>query len=273
MGNIEEWARKWLENQRHEGKKCLEIKMQGSNCYVYHSTNRYDKAIKKGRKVSKYLGKLDKEKGFIPKGQNKRAVAGPRTITEYGNSMLLHEMMKDIKPLLKEGFSDHWATPFACVIFFDADREIPVWDGMNYTRFRDYLEGSIQEKNIFHAIKMEGTFSYVKTRSVPGQEKPYPPLIEVTANQPTFEFHDIEGTIVGFYCPDYVEGLNVPGYHLHFITADRKAGGHVLEFIIKDAKLSIDYTSELHMILPDTEEFNSLDLTKSRKEELEEAEK
>jgi acetolactate decarboxylase len=101
---------------------------------------------------------------------------------------------------------------------------------MNYTQFQDYLEGAIKEQNIFHAVKMEGTFSYVKTRSVPGQEKPYPPLVEVTANQPTFEFHDIEGTIAGFYCPDYVEGLNVPGYHLHFITEDRTAGGHVLGF-------------------------------------------
>jgi len=108
MGNIEGWARKWLENQRHEGKTCLEIKMHGSNYYVYHSTNRYDKEIKKGRKVSKYLGKLDKEKGFIPKGQNKRTVVGPRNITEYGNSILLHEMMKDIKPLLRAGFPDHW---------------------------------------------------------------------------------------------------------------------------------------------------------------------
>jgi alpha-acetolactate decarboxylase len=42
---------------------------------------------------------------------------------------------------------------------------------------------------------------------------------------------------------------------------------------IKDAELSVDYTSELHIILPDTEEFNSRDLTKSRKEELEKAEK
>ncbi|MFC2032792.1 acetolactate decarboxylase, partial [Chloroflexota bacterium] len=30
--------------------------------------------------------------------------------------------------------------------------------------------------NIFYAIKIEGMFSYVKTRSVPAQEKPYPPL-------------------------------------------------------------------------------------------------
>ena len=105
---MEEWARKWLENQRHAGKTCLEIKMQGSNYYVYHSTNRYDREIKKGRKVSKYLGKLDKEQGFIPKRQNKPTAAGPRNITEYGNSVLLHEMMKDIKPLLRAGFPDHW---------------------------------------------------------------------------------------------------------------------------------------------------------------------
>ena len=168
---------------------------------------------------------------------------------------------------------DDMTAPFACVIFFDADREIPVWEGLNYTQFQDYLSDAIQEKNIFHAVKIEGTFGYVKTRSVPGQEKPYPPLVEVTANQPIFEFHDIEGTIVGFYCPDYVEGLNVPGYHLHFITEDRKAGGHVLEFVIEDIRLFVDYTSELHIILPNTDEFNRLDLTKSRTEELEKAEK
>jgi len=31
-----------------------------------------------------------------------------RNITEYGNSMLLSEMMKDLKPLLREGFPDCW---------------------------------------------------------------------------------------------------------------------------------------------------------------------
>jgi len=87
MGNIEGWARKWLENQRHKVKTCLEIKMQGSNYYVYHSTNRYDKEIKKGRKVSKYLGKLYKEQGFIPRGQNKWTVISPRNITEYCNTI------------------------------------------------------------------------------------------------------------------------------------------------------------------------------------------
>ena len=71
----------------------------------------------------------------------------------------------------------------------------------------------------------------------------------------------------------FAEGLHVSGYHLHFITEDRTAGGHVLEFVVKDAKLTVDYTSELHIILPNTEEFNRLDLAMSRKGELEEAEK
>ncbi|HJH27524.1 MAG TPA: hypothetical protein C5S37_12375 [Methanophagales archaeon] len=43
---------------------------------------------------------------------------------------------------------DSMTTPFACVIFFDADRKIPVWKGMNYTQFQDYLGSSTQEKNI-----------------------------------------------------------------------------------------------------------------------------
>ena len=37
------------------------------------------------------------------------------------------------------------------------------------------------------------------------------------------------GTVVGFRFPDYAEGLEVSGYHLHFISEDRSRGGHLLE--------------------------------------------
>jgi hypothetical protein len=40
---MKEWVREWLENERHKGKTCLEVKMVGLNYFVYHSTNRYDK--------------------------------------------------------------------------------------------------------------------------------------------------------------------------------------------------------------------------------------
>ena len=42
----------------------------------------------------------------------------------------------------------------------------------------------------------------MKTRSVPAQEKPYPSLVEVTQNQPTFEFNDVEKEqLLGFDVP------------------------------------------------------------------------
>jgi acetolactate decarboxylase len=65
----------------------------------------------------------------------------------------------------------------------------------------------------------------MKTRSVPAQKRPYAPLKEVTANQPEFNMNNIFGIIVGFRCPPDVDGINVPGYHLHFISRDRNQGG------------------------------------------------
>jgi len=114
----------------------------------------------------------------------------------------------------------------------------------------------------------------MKTRSVPGQQKPYPPLVEVTKNQPTFEFTDVDGIIVGFRCPAYVAAVNVPGYHLHFLTNDKSAGGHVLEFQVKEAVAYVDYTSEFLMILPGSDsDFYKIDLTQEKQEELEQVEK
>jgi len=115
---MDTWAKDWLEEQRKAGKKCLEIKVRGDCHYVYSSTSSYDKKIKKGRKVSVYLGKLDKEYGFIPKGEKPKIgmISVPRSITDYGNSMILHNMMKELKPLLEDNFPEHWQELYAMSI-------------------------------------------------------------------------------------------------------------------------------------------------------------
>ncbi|MCK4398443.1 MAG: transposase [Methanophagales archaeon] len=84
--------------------------MRGKSYYVYHSSTYWDKALKKPRKISKYLGTLDPDKGLIKSGGRHRIYPSDiRNITEYGNLMLLHKTIKDLKPLLKEGFPDCWA--------------------------------------------------------------------------------------------------------------------------------------------------------------------
>jgi len=164
-------------------------------------------------------------------------------------------------------------TPFACVTYFDTDREVKLAQGLDYAQLQKFLDGKLPTANIFYAIKIEGTFSYVKTRSVPPQEKPYPPLAEVTRNQSVFEFHNIEGTIIGFRCPPYVTGVNVPGYHLHFLTKNRDAGGHVLELTVRDASARVDDTTAFMMLLPGQgSDFYKLDLARSQQDEVEKAE-
>jgi acetolactate decarboxylase len=168
---------------------------------------------------------------------------------------------------------DSMTTPFAVVTVFDADKTLSSQDGMDYEGLQSYLDEVIPDKSIFYAVKIDGMFNYIKTRSVPKQQEPYPPLVEVVKEQTIFEFHDVRGTIVGFRCPDSVKGVNVPGYHLHFITEDRKAGGHLLACELRDATIALDFTSEFYMVLPQHESASHKpDLSKDRSEELKKVE-
>ena len=169
--------------------------------------------------------------------------------------------------------ADSMRTPFAVVTPFESDSTLLSGNISDLTQLCQYLDSLLPTKNMFHAIRMDGVFEYVKTRSVPSQSKPYPPLAEAIEKQRVFEFHDVEGTIVGFRCPAYVEGVNVSGYHFHFITADRKAGGHVLDCSARNVTIAIDYTPDFYMDSPETDAFYEADLGEGQQTDLEKVEK
>jgi len=150
--------------------------------------------------------------------------------------------------------------PFAMVTFFDADLAAQPEQGLDYEALQSFLDGVLPSRNVFYAIKVEGRFDHVKARSVPAQEKPYPPLSDAIAEQTVFELQDVEGTMMGFWCPAYVGDINTPGYHLHFITSDRSAGGHVLDLLLGEVDVFIDETPDFLMQLPEMEEFQRADL-------------
>lgn len=168
---------------------------------------------------------------------------------------------------------DSMQTPFASITSFEADQKLEITGIESLKQLEDYFNTVLPSKNIFYAIKVEGKFSYVKTRSVPKQNQPYPKLVEVVKTQPVFEFNEVEGTVVGFYCPEYVKGINVPGYHLHFITKDRRGGGHLLECKFEQVNAEIDYTSEFFMVLPENEQFQKTAISQNLQEDLEKVEK
>ena len=157
--------------------------------------------------------------------------------------------------------NDSMKTPFAEVTFFKPEETVALNGTSNLTQLENYVDGKLATKNLFYAIRIDGTFDYVKTRSVPIQSKPYPPLSEAVKGQKIFEFHNVKGTIVGFRCPDFVNGVNVPGYHMHFLTTNRSAGGHLLDFKLVNASVEIDNLSEFEMVLPNIDEFYEADLS------------
>jgi acetolactate decarboxylase len=95
---------------------------------------------------------------------------------------------------------------------------------------------------------------------VPRQLPPYAPLAEVIADQHVFELTQVNGTMVGFRFPDYAQGVEVGGYHLHFIDADRRRGGHVLDCTVTGATACFDLSGELHVELPPGVDLDSAQL-------------
>ncbi len=164
-------------------------------------------------------------------------------------------------------------TPFAVVTFFEPTLFRPLDVREDLAALCASLDRIVGGGDMLCAVRLDGRFGYVKTRSVPRQRRPYPPLAEVVKRQPTFEFRDVRGSLVGFRFPDYTQGLNVPGYHLHFITDDRSAGGHLLECRMARGELRVDRESDLRLELPTGVGVPTPDTTAAKRNALERVEK
>ncbi len=141
-------------------------------------------------------------------------------------------------------------TPFATVVFFQPVTSHTFEQPLEHDAFVTEMNKHAPPGSPSCAVRIDGSFEYLKLRSVPRQEPPYPSLAEVAKTQHEFELEDVEGTIVGFRFPLYAQGLEVAGYHFHFLTADRTRGGHVLASRTGGVEVQFDHSSELHMELP-----------------------
>jgi acetolactate decarboxylase len=164
-------------------------------------------------------------------------------------------------------------TPFAEVTFFKAGRTHLIEMPLNYQQLLDYLDRLLPSANLPYAIRVDGVFTAVKTRSVPRQQKPYPPLAAAVEKQAVFELTNVKGVIVAFRYPAYLAGVNLAGYHCHFITADRQAGGHLLDCRVEGATVAVDALPNFYLRLPDRQEFLKSDLTGDRRRELDKIER
>jgi acetolactate decarboxylase len=163
--------------------------------------------------------------------------------------------------------NDQMKTPFANVMNFHPDLTGEISNAKTFAELEKALDSIIKDKNYIYAIRIDGVFTG-ETRSIPGKTKPYPSLTDAAKTQSVFNIQDTKGTIVGFLCPQYVNGINVPGYHLHFISDDRKSGGHILKGGIESGKVQISRVTDFRMVLPSSDSFQKASLNQDYSKEL-----
>jgi len=152
--------------------------------------------------------------------------------------------------------------PFASVCRFRAEQNWALAGPMTYAGLDRAVDARAPNRNVVWAIRVDGCFASVRTHALQRQAKPYPPTSEVVKGCVRTEFHDIEGTIVGFRGTPYLRGLNDTGYHLHFVSEDRDRGGHVLDFSMTSGTCAIGRCTRHLMILPQNGDFlDGIDMT------------
>lgn len=120
--------------------------------------------------------------------------------------------------------------------------------------------------NYICIARVDGVFDSVMVRSCIKQEAPYSPMYEVAKNQAETTAENIEGTLIGFWFPKYMEGTNLPGWHFHFISSDKKSfGGHCLACSLKSGMISAKKIRSLDLRLPDDDSFKNMDFNQDLK--------
>lgn len=164
-------------------------------------------------------------------------------------------------------------TAFAAVTYFDEDIAFDCDAPLTLSELESTIEDALPSLNYPVAVVVKGNFTNLAARSIDAQTKPYPTLAEAAASQHVFTFDRTSGTIVGFYLPAYMEGINVPGFHLHYLSDDRTGGGHLLNCTTGRVHVMLDVTPYCFQVLPEEGDFATADLAGDRTDELNAAEK
>lgn len=151
--------------------------------------------------------------------------------------------------IAREASPDQMA-PFAQLVFFTGSLDLGRADGLDLAGLGRALSARLPDPTRFYAVRVDGLFSRVKTRSAPAQARPWPPLATALTRQVVFPLDNVSGTLVGIYSPPAAPGLSVPGWHFHFLTADRKCGGHVLALRTVAAKARGDQATTMTVVFP-----------------------
>jgi len=170
--------------------------------------------------------------------------------------------------------NDRQLTPFAMVNFFHADRTITVNSAMNKESLFHFLDSVLTSVNGLYAIHLSGKFTYIKTRAFPPvKEHDHTPLAAMLPQQHFFEFSNVQGDLIGYRLPAFMDNTNISGYHFHFLSAQKDAGGHIIDLKADSITIEIDKLDSYTINVPSTSDFDQFDFKKNRDEDIKSVER
>ena len=167
---------------------------------------------------------------------------------------------------------DDARVPFAVVTTFRAERESTIDRVEGFDALAARLDGMRRTANLFCAVRIDGRFSRIKSRAV-CKAATGVSLVKAASRQAEFEFTNVGGTIAGFWTPSYARSINIAGWHLHFVTADRSGGGHLLDCQGVDLRVQVQDLDDVRIALPETAAFLQADLSQDPSRDLDVAER
>lgn len=166
--------------------------------------------------------------------------------------------------------------PFCAVTFYSDDNADPIGEMSDIDQLKQLLDIRIDEDfslNSMHVARIDGFFRKICARSESAYRSHHVSLKDILGNTQTeFYFSDIRGTLVCVHFPDYMDGINAPGWHMHFISEDRKYGGHVFDMVLEKGTMNINKISQIHIQLPNALDFDTYSLKEASQDEIKEVE-
>lgn len=154
--------------------------------------------------------------------------------------------------------NDTLFAPFAAVHNFIPDSIFTIDYSINsYNDLNHFIMKYITNPNNIYAFRIHSKFDSLSVRSVPKQKLPFVPLGEVVKIQTVFNLQQINGTLVGYWFPDYMKEINMAGLHLHFISDDKNHAGHVLNCKFTNSNVQLDVLTNMDLVIPQNQEYQN----------------
>lgn len=144
--------------------------------------------------------------------------------------------------------------PFGSFTFFKSDQTFTLKGIKDVAALQAAIIKKLPSANRFYAIKVTATFdSIILGGAEKLQESDTTGIAHLMKTRPVYKKQKARGTIVGFYNPPYIGGLDLSPLHLHFIADDKTFGGHLISGHLSAGAtitVSIDEKDTYEIILP-----------------------